>query len=393
MSGRRRRNPFDTGEWITLEKVAPECEALAAEVEALKAKIKNWQTQLQSGDYPGNKSELTTQIKEAQADLAQKKAELAECIAEHPLPPEKPPPGLPPECRELAGEVAILESKIKTAQESLKTAPPALKSTIAAKIKNLQAALATKKAQLAACINPPERNVETAELVPPPFRDPCEELKKKIAGLEAKLISLGEQMDTAPPALKSIIAEQIKETTKERDAAWRDYEECAIDHGGRDALQATFAGRLTVTETSNDQIPTPLSVNVTFGMLFHEFFHEALDVNNFAAIQLTYDTGTSFGSNTTTVTLNNGIGTYDPANGTTTITASVHLAHTIDLAGDSDVLLHFSTGNQAGDFRMNAAGELGMSVTDAVFEDGYLDGDTVSMVLVGMVVPHPFVQP
>ena len=393
MSRRRARNPFEIGEWIAREKVAPECEQLAGEVEALKAKIKNWQTQLQSGDYPGNKSELTTQIKEAQADLAQKKAELAECIAEHPLPPEEERPGLRPECRPLAGEVALLEAKIKNAQQGLKTAPPALKSMLAEKIKNLQAALAKKKAQLAACINPSERQVGTLELVPPPFRNPCRELLKKIAGLEAKLISLGEQMDTASPALKSIIAEQIKQTTKERDAARRDYEECAREHGGVDALQATFTGRLTLTETSNNDIPTPLSVNVTFGMIFHEFFHENLDINNFGAIQLTYDTGTSFGSNTTTVTLNNGIGTYDPGNGTTTITASAHLAHTIDWAGDSDILLHFGTGNQAGDFRMNADGELGMSVSDAIFEDGYLDGETVSMVLVGAVSPHPYVQP
>jgi hypothetical protein len=253
--------------------------------------------------------------------------------------------------------------------------------------------LAKKKAQLAACINPPEPQIGTAELVPPPFRNPCAEWLDKIAALEAQLIALGEQMDSASPALKSIIAEQIKETTKKRDAAQRSYEECARENGGVRDLQATFTGRLTLTETSSDDIPTPLSVNVTFGILFHEFFHEDLDINNFPAIQLTYDTGTSFGTNTTTVTLNNGIGTYDPGNGTTTITASVHLAHAIDWAGDSDILLHFGTGNQAGDFRMNAAGQLGMSVSDAIFEGGYLDGETASMVLVGTVSPHPYIQP
>jgi hypothetical protein len=299
-------------------------------------------------------------------------------------------PSYSSQCQPIADKVNGLDADITSAQKSLQSAAPGAKSAILSRIRDLQGQKTTEWGLLNDCVRkhpyiPP----------PPPPKNPCLGIKKEVNDLEEQLsvkiqkelAPLQKQVQHATSGEKSALLHQIQvlrndltknsDLAKEAKAKEQEYEQCIVSHGGLLELKATFSGKATM-HTSNSDAPGPYSMDDTIGLLFSEWNHANVTITSFPPLSATFDT--PLGTNTTTVTLIAGSGTYNP-DGYLTMTLDLHFHHTLV----SDSRLHITLKNVE---PMDSTGKVSV-MGSAPFQDGYLDGDECTLQVKGAVMPHP----
>jgi hypothetical protein len=167
---------------------------------------------------------------------------------------------------------------------------------------------------------------------------------------------------------------------KQIAAAQAAYNSCLLSNGGLLALDAIFTGQATI-QTDNGNAPGPFAQNATINLHFGDWDHSAVGITGFPAISVTFMT--LFGSNTTTITMTSGSGTYDRQKRILTMTLALHFHQSISLAGDSTLNIQLSNS-----IPMTSNGGIQVSGS-APFKGGFLDKNECVMTVDGMIAPVP----
>lgn len=227
-----------------------ECQPIAAKITGLETEITSFQKDLQTA-APGAKSFYAQQIEKLEAQVAQQRGLLSECVKEHPYKSPATPPKNP--CLKVLGELNALQQKLSDEIEK----------ALAPLQKDLQQAAGPAK----------EGFLRMIEIT----RD---------------------NLNKNSPFVKQIAAKQ------------NEYDHCLTSHGGLLPLAATFKGKATL-QTNNSHFNQPVHRDVTIGLRFGDWDHLDIEVTSFPDISKTFSLGIA-GSNTETVTLTSGSGKFDP---------------------------------------------------------------------------------
>jgi hypothetical protein len=214
----------------------------------------------------------------------------------------------------------------------------------------------------------------------------CQSLQKELQGLKAERSDLQAELPKAGSG-KAAIASQIKKLIPQIVAKEKELNKCAIAHGGKPDLAASFNGTATMT-TNNPKVAGPFVQKVTINVVYLAWLHDQIRISNFPPISVG-PFSTPIGDNTTTVTLvgAGGGGMANPTTGMIEVTLKLHFHHSLALAADSELVITLST-EAAGGSRLNSKGAITL-VGTSNFQGGYLGGDSCRLVIKGTLLPLP----
>jgi hypothetical protein len=303
-------------------------------------------------------------------------------------------PGYSTECQPIANKITGLRSEVASFQKQLQTAPPGAKPELLSQIEKLNSQIAQQTGLLNECVKE-----HPYHPLPPPPKNPCLSIQAEVNQLqktlddeiEKALAPLQKQLQTAPSGEKPGLLHQIQvirqqymasPLAKEITAKENAYIACIKSHGGLLAMDAHFKGKATMT-TTNSHAPGPFKQDVNITLHFGDWDHSKVTVMHFPPVSVTYDTHSIAGTVTTTVTMQNGAGYYDPQNHSISITLDLFFHHNTSLAGDST--LHITLGSSgpiAADGSVDAFG-------GGTFKGGFLGDDECSIDVKGKIEPRP----
>jgi hypothetical protein len=274
-----------------------ECQPIADKIKGLQSTVASFQKQLETA-ASGEKPFLLSQIKKAEAEIAQQESLLTTCVKDHPYKPPAPPPKNP--CVEIYHEQQKLQEQLDVV---------------------IQKALAPLQAEL--------------QNTPGPAK---EGILQQIKDERARIMATN-------PLVKEIAAKG------------KEYDDCLTKHGGLLPLDTTFKGKATM-RTNNSNAKGPFTQDVKIGIHFSAWNHAHISVTDFPPISVTYDTGFPAGTVTTTVSLTTGSGTYDPKSRDVSITLDLYFEHSTSLAGPSTLKIELDSKNPlAKDGKIDVSGE------------------------------------
>ena len=208
----------------------------------------------------------------------------------------------------------------------------------------------------------------------------CKKIENQIKALEAKRLQLSNDLkETKSP----YFAGEIKDINIQIAALKKKLDQCMLAHGHKLDLYATFTGKATLT-TNNSDAKGPFIQSISASVLFFKYYHDHFNVTGMPPIVVgPFDT--PIGDNKTTVTLKGGVGSFNPSTGAMTLNLKLHFHHSLALAKDSDLNITLSTASGS---PLDSAGKITLSGS-AKFKDGYLDGNTCTLVIKGTITPRP----
>lgn len=235
--------------------------------------------------------------------------------------------------------------------------------------------------------------------MPEPIPIECQPIADEIKEIEAEIKDLQADLKNETGPLKWAILRQIAALVRKKHAKGVELRDCIVRNGGTvcNPLAAIFTGTATL-RTSYQRAPGPFVDPVTLDLWFGCPRNSVQIVTFPAIVTQPYDTGTIFGTNFTTITMiAGGGGVFNSSSGEMAIPIKLSFDQSIDIPlviEDSTVDFLLSTGlvaSPVGDVSgssLDPAGRITL-VGASQFKDGILGGSYCTLVIEGIISPHP----